>query len=249
MVFLLYNCNVLAKDNQVTFSVGSAPPYIIFNDPNVDTNTKEKISGLAIDIVRSAYKQKGISVTFLQDDWSTTTNKIDGEPIMSLWWQKDKQRQKKWYFSQPIYKKEFVFLARRDVRFYWQRFDQLRQYKLGISRYQSYGEEFDNYVQYLKVHYVNSAFNGISKLLKNDIDALLIEKSEAQYLLSFYNSEEQKKLEMKDEQVIQTEPYFIVCGKGYRNCNYLIEEFNSGLRELISSGKYAKITKNYLSSS
>lgn len=238
MFLFLVLFNVYADQKVVTIEVGEAPPYILKG---------ESTSGLAIDILKQSLNAKEIPFNIVVGSWKEAENSVDANHNLSIWWQKTRQREKKWRFSQPVYKKEFIFIARKKVRFYWQRLDQLRQYKIGISRYQSYGQEFDNYLQYLDLGYVNSAYSALASLLKGDYDAILLSRAEAQYLMSFYSKAQRDQLEQFPQQVIYSEPYFLVCAKAHRNCNYLIEEFNSGLREMISNGNYDKIVEKYVS--
>ena len=237
MFFLLFSGKGLsATKEQIAVKVGLAPPYITQSQ---DGNLA--VEGLATQIVRESLLAKGLNIDIATVDWSQAKVAVDSEKVLSFWWQSNQQREKSWLYSQPLYEVEYVFLARKDVRFYWTRFDQLRSYKIGLSHIQSYGELFDSYVQYLDTDKTLSDFSAIKKLLANQLDAILIEKAMAVYLISFLPKEQQAKLELFREQVIHSESYYLVCGKFFNSCGYYINQFNEGLKLLKSSGRYNKI--------
>lgn len=229
-------CKAIAESNSINISVGIAPPYI---------NEAKKESGFVTKIILESLKESKIVPNFIIKDWHQVSSAVDLEHHLSYWWHKTPEREKKWYFSQPIFKAEFVFLARKNVRFYWTRYDQLRPYKIGLSHIQSYGPLFDSYIQYLQTETLISDYSGIKALLKGDVDAVLIEKAMAIHLLTFFNKEEQNRLELFENKVIYEEPYYLVCAKSFSNCNYYIEVFNVGLNKVKSSGKYDKIIEDF----
>ena len=213
-----------------------SPPYIM--------EQNGKITGIATQIVESAFSAKQVSTDIKQLPWSDVKLSVDSEKVLSFWWHINKQREKSWLFSKPIYQAEYVFLARKAVRFYWTRFDQLRPYKIGLSHIQSYGEVFDSYIQYLNTEKTLSDFSAIKKLLDGQLDAILIEKSMAFYLMNYLTDEERQTLELFEEQVLHKEPYFLVCAKFFNNCSYYINQLNEGLKLLKNSGRYEAIIRS-----
>ena len=202
-------------------------------------------TGFISKIVHKSLDQSNNKPQFIFTNWTKAQQAVDLEHHLSYWWQKNNEREKKWLFSQPIYKAEFVFLARKTVRFYWTRYDQLRPYKIGLSRIQSYGPQFDSYVQYLNTEQLISDYTGIKALLNSELDVILIEKALAKYLLGYFSEKDNEQLELLAEQVIYTEPYYLVCAKSFVQCNYLIEVFNVGLNEVKSSGSYQAIVEEF----
>lgn len=202
-------------------------------------------TGFISKIVHKSLDHSNNKPQFIFTNWTKAQQAVDLEHHLSYWWQKNNEREKKWLFSQPIYKAEFVFLARKSVRFYWTRYDQLRPYKIGLSRIQSYGPQFDSYVQYLNTEQLISDYTGIKALLNSELDVILIEKALAKYLLGYFSKNDNEQLELLDEQVIYTEPYYLVCAKSFVQCNYLIEVFNVGLNEVKSSGSYQAIVEEF----
>ena len=202
-------------------------------------------TGFISKIVHKSLDHSNNKPQFIFTNWTKAQQAVDLEHHLSYWWQKNNEREKKWLFSQPIYKAEFVFLARKTVRFYWTRYDQLRPYKIGLSRIQSYGPQFDSYVQYLNTEQLVSDYTGIKALLNSELDVILIEKALAKYLLGYFSKKDNEQLELLDEQVIYTEPYYLVCAKSFVQCNYLIEVFNVGLNEVKSSGSYQAIVEEF----
>ena len=234
-LFSFCSWSAIATQKAITIKVGLAPPYVT-EKPEIDSSAN--IGGVATNIVREAYNEVDVETEFKIGDWHTTKLAIDSEKVLSFWWQINRQREKSWLFSQPLYEAQYVFLARKEVRFYWTRFDQLRPYKIGISHIQSYGTLFDSYIQYLNTDKTLSDYSAIKKLISKDLDAILIERSMAKYLLTFLSPTERDSLELLENQVIHKEPYYLVCGKFFNNCSYYINKFNEGLKSLKTSDRY-----------
>ena len=224
------------RTGPVEIIAGLSPPYIV--------EENGEVSGVATQIIRHAFEAKQVSTRINQMPWSDVKLNIDSEKVLSYWWQINKQREKSWLFSKPIYHAEYVFLARKSVRFYWTRFDQLRPYKIGVSHIQSYGDIFDSYLQYLNTEKTLSDFSAIKKLTSGQLDAILIEKSMAYYLLNYLSESERRSLELFDQQVLHKEPYFLVCAKFFNKCSYYINQLNEGLKLLKNSGRYEAIIKS-----
>ncbi|WP_210559524.1 substrate-binding periplasmic protein [Psychrosphaera aestuarii] len=235
-LLILFSIRVNAETNTIKISSGVAPPYIMEEGSS---------TGFISKIVHKSLDHSNNKPQFIFTNWTKAQQAVDLEHHLSYWWQKNNEREKKWLFSQPIYKAEFVFLARKTVRFYWTRYDQLRPYKIGLSRIQSYGPQFDSYVQYLNTEQLVSDYTGIKALLNSELDVILIEKALAKYLLGYFSQKDNEQLELLDEQVIYTEPYYLVCAKSFVQCNYLIEVFNVGLNEVKSSGSYQAIVEEF----
>lgn len=225
--------SLVAKDI-VPIKVGAHPPFI-------DSNAKSQ--GFASVIVTESFANKGIDTDIEIRSWSEAKFMLDSEKILSFGWQYTRQREKTWVFSKPVYTAKYIFLARKSARFYWTRFDELRPYRIGISHIQTYGSEFDSYVQYLKIDKSVSDYAGIKKLLNNKLDAIVIEQSVAGYLMDYLNDDDKAQLELFPQQVLHEEPYYLICAKFYAKCASYINKFNDGLKLLKSSGRYKTITQ------
>jgi len=215
---------------EVSITIDNYPPYVDENAENL---------GLITGIVQRAFLQQEIKSTINFKPWLEAESAVDNDKSISFMWHKNNERQRKWIFSQPIYRSDVVIVATKESRFHWERYDQLRNYRLGIARGQSYGEKFNQIQPYLDLRESISDYVNLKKLVARELDGIIVEKLEAEYLLSFFNERQRNSVEYILKPQLSSEPTYLVCSKTYSKCFDIINKFNKGLENLISTGEYS----------
>lgn len=236
IVFIgLLSCfSVFAKDS-INIAVDNMPPYI---------DERARNNGIIADIVLKAFANQNVGVELKYSPWMATESLIDESKHISFMWGRNNDKERKWLFSDAIYRSEVVIVATKESRMFWDRVDQLRQYDLGIARGVSYGDVFDNYKPYLNLTETLSDYVNLKKLLARELDGVVIERLQAEYLLSFFNSRQVDSLEFISQPVVYSQPYFLVCSKSYSKCFDYINKFNRGLKQLRAQGYVQKALNN-----
>lgn len=234
IIFLFINClpfTIYAQDN-IKIVVGNYPPYI---DQNSQT------AGVITQVVKQSLLLSGVDAEITYDDWPNIENRVSSEKVLSFMWPMNMQRQRDWLFSNPVYKTDVIIVANKNSRFYWKRYDQLRDYKLGLTRGFSYGALFDEYKSFLTYEESISDYISLKNLAAGKYDGAVIEKLMAKYMLSYLSKEKQNKIEFINEPQIDSASYYLVCAKGYSKCYSYIDAFNQGLKKLKQQGTYQKL--------
>lgn len=220
-----------AKEN-LNIAVSEHPPYINQQHPSL---------GLITQVVTEAFALEKIATDVKFESWMDVEELIDFEKRFSFMWTMNPQREKKWLFSDSLYRSNIVVIANKEAKFYWQRYDQLRQYRLGLTKGQSYGELFDDYKQYLNYEESISDYISLKHLVARQTDAIFIEKLIGQYLTRFLSERQRNSIEFIERPEIKTETSYLVCAKSYSKCFSYLNRFNRGLKKLKSSGRYQQI--------
>lgn len=231
VLFNIFSLSAYAAE-RVHLVADNFPPYI-------DQNTNNK--GIITEVVRTAFLKQNIETHLEILSWSDSENQVAKNNKFSFMWTKNVERMQHWIFSDPIYYAKQIIIAKRTSDFYWKRLDELRNYKLGVTKGHNYGERFNDYKNHLTLIESVSDFISIKRLSENQFDGAVIEKLMGHFLLSYYNDNIQSKIEFINTPVLDTEPSYLVCSKFNAKCFSYIEIFNKGLKLLKSSGDYDRI--------
>lgn len=230
-VFMLpVGANEASRD-KVILVVDDYPPYI----------NKATQSGIVSEIVEAAFAEEGIEIELEFQPWSKVEELVDGNNKLSFMWSKTAQRNQKWSYSEPIYVNRQILVIKKGSGVFWRRLDQLRRYRLGVTSHNNYGERFENYRQYLNLTDSVSDYLSIKKLVRNKIDAVVVEELEAKFLISYFPEKTKSQLEVLDHQALDTSNSYLVCSKNYAKCANYIRLFNRGLAKLKTTSRYQDI--------
>lgn len=218
--------------DEVDIAVAEYPPFAM---------EQGEQQGVIAQVVKQAFAQSGINVNYHFSGWLEVEEAVDNEKHLSIMWNKSNARERKWLFSKRLYRTKVVVLATKESRIYWDRIDQLRRYDLGLQRGQSYGDEFDNYRQYLNVTESISDYVNLKKLMARTFDGIVVEALEGRYLLSYFPEKQRASVEFIESPIIDSKNNYLVCAKSYSKCFNYINAFNQGLLQLQQTGEYQKI--------
>lgn len=216
--------------------VDDYPPYI-----NQANN-----AGVVTQIVTAAFAEEGIDVALEFQPWSKVEKLVDTSNKLSFMWSKTAQRKQKWSYSEPVYINKQVLVIKKGSGVYWRRLDELRRYKLGVTSHHNYGERFENYRQYLDLTDSVSDYLSIKKLVRNKVDAVVVEELAGQQLIAYFPEKTKAQLEVLAHQALDTSNSYLVCSKNYAKCANYVRTFNRGLEKLKATSRYQEIiTKGF----
>ncbi len=125
-----------AEDTQqLEITVGDWPPFLDQAQPN---------NGIIAQLISDILAEEGYQVRFLFRPWArayleASTGQRDATAI----WMHKPEREKDFYYSQPLMKESFVFFHLKKRPFNWQSLDDLAGMTLGGGLNYSYGAEFN----------------------------------------------------------------------------------------------------------
>ncbi|HYD78546.1 MAG TPA: transporter substrate-binding domain-containing protein [Paucimonas sp.] len=216
----------------VRLTNGEWPPYHSEEAPHY---------GVASHIVAEAFRLQGIGVLYGFFPWRRALDLARiGEWDGAATWLKSADRERDFYFSEPVLDSQYVFFHLKDAPFAWSSIGDLAKYRLGITNEYFYGHEFMDALKngQLQAEGVPSDEQNFRKLLAGRIDAFPIDKRVAIALLKKHFSAPEIHRLAYDARPLYSEPLHLLLSKKNPANRKLIEEFNKGLKKLKANGQY-----------
>lgn len=217
----------------VNIVVDDFPPYVNQQQP----------PGVITKLIKKAFADQGINTNIEYKPWSEVETMIDNDNKLSFMWSRTVQRTQKWIYSDPVYANRQILVVKKQSGVFWRRLDQLRQYNLGVTAHHNYGENFEQYRQYLNLTDSASDFLSLKKLVRGKVDAVIVEELEGRHLISFFPEKVKQQLEVLDHKALDISNSYLVCSKNYAKCSHFIQSFNRGLKQLKSTSQYKTLLK------
>ncbi|MCP4983485.1 MAG: transporter substrate-binding domain-containing protein [Gammaproteobacteria bacterium] len=211
------------------------PPYFAAGLPN---------GGPLTEIVTEAFAKVGHEANIQFVPWARAmeyakVGKVDG--LHGGWHSKEREN---WFvFSDPLPGNELVFYKRRGAKpDKFTTYEKLKPCTIGIVK------EYRNPAAFetadLQTDVADSDQTNLRKLANNRIDLVLIERALAEYLLKTELPEYKGQLEAL-EPAVETLPIHILISRKIENHRELVDDFNRGLKRLISQGKVSEILEKH----
>jgi len=231
VIFSLSNITFGIAEETVTVDLGEWEPLI---------SKSYKYYGVVSRIVEEAFALEGINVEYRWVPWKRAYKEVlQGKSLASPGWSKSEEREKEVLFSESVFEKYQVFFHLKSFPFQWESYDDLKKYKIGVTRGYFYGEEFKEAVENgkIKVDVTTTDEQNFKKLVYNRFDIFPVN------LITSYHIA-RKSLSPTELELITYHPknlappstnhvIFVKNEKGER----ILQLFNKGLNRLKESGK------------
>ncbi len=214
---------------------GDWPPYI-------DSEAPDK--GFVSRIVVEAYQRAGIDARIKIEPWKRVADDVDKKKNISFGWYYNSERAQKWLFSDEITQSRVVFAVRSDTDFTWNTLEDLKPYKIGITRGYSNGDEFDQFKGQLQIEEASSDEINFKKLLKGRFDLFPIDPLVGTLLLQTrFTPKQRKQIQFITEKPLASMGVHVVCAKTNDRCLHFIGKFNYGFAALQQEGVLKSIVE------
>ncbi len=218
----------------VAVAIGDYAPYIDKTLPN---------KGFLSEIVVKAFKKEGIDAVLEFKPWKRIeATEISENKRVSFGWIKTQERSTRWLYSDAIMNTTTVFITAKEKGFKWSTLEDLKPFKIGVSRGYSYGNEFDAMKAQFKIQEAASDEQNIKKLVNGRIDIFPIDPFVgARIIRDKLSKNDAAKLKMVKEPNLGEDGMHAVCSKKYVLCEGLLNKFNAGLGKMKSDGTLQSI--------
>lgn len=227
----------------VTLSTGEWPPYF---DSSLDNH------GLLAQIISEAYGNVGISVDYRFLPWSRALAMANhGNYDGSAAWSCTPSRSEDFYFSEPILPLYFVFFTRRDSDFQWQEIADLEGLTIGLTQDYAYGDQLTSAVDQglVSTDMTASDESNFRKLQAGRIDLFPMDPLTGLQMIDQLFSEAEAGQLTYHPRPIRQASYHLIFSRQQDNGGELARQFNQGLADLRSSGRFDEILDNQLGDS
>jgi len=160
-------CSAWGQNNDRVQLVG-------FNYPPFYQVKSGTATGIAVDLAEELFsrlnREYALSIYPLKRTLSMLEN---GQADCVIILIKTPQRQKFLHFTEPIVTARGLIWSsteREKNPIHFDTLQDLRRYKIGVTRGYSYGQEFDNFLQSMNVETANSDYSNLLKLLEHRIE-------------------------------------------------------------------------------
>ena len=131
-------------------------------------------TGKAQLILIDIFEHSGFQLDIKLQPWNRALKSVrtmENDVILGAW--RTRERERFLYFSQPYYWNEIVVLSRHKNRLQYSGHKSLTGLTIGVQRGYRYSDDFEQLTNFKKYE-VSSAEEGIEKLIKQRVDAILV---------------------------------------------------------------------------
>mgnify|MGYP000203369747 CR=1 FL=1 len=199
--------------------------------------------GVSAQITTAALAKEGFKTKYTYFNWTRALEIArQGEYRGGPGWFKSPEREKDFYYSDPIARVETVFFYRKDMAFDWQEISELSDYWIEGTRAYAYGELLDEAEKskVIQLHRNENDLTGFRKLIGKRSELFICARAVGLKILrDNFSKEEREQITFHPRAISSKEIYLILNRKDKRN-PALMKRFNAGLIKLRASGELAK---------
>lgn len=224
-----------AKEEVLHIVSGEYPPWV---------SNKLKHEGFAHHIISEAFKRSGYKTVYRYYPWARTSKEGNsGKYHATSLWFYSKEREKLFYYSEPISKEDVVFFHLKTTKIKgFDSLDDLKMHRIGATRGYTYTPEFwkakDSGILNIIVN--NSDRINFTMLFKKRID-LFLTATVAGYsvLLNEFPKENVQNITFIPTPLFSKKNHLLF-PKKRPDAQQLLKIFNKGLKSIRSDGTYDK---------
>lgn len=219
-----------AGDKQLSIAVGSWPPFLA---------QSQQHSGHVAHLIKDVFQSRGYIVSFQFMPWERAYREAAaGKHDATAVWMDKQERRLDFLYSDAVMDEVFVFFHRSRDPFDWQTYSDLSQKKIGGGLSYSYGEEMDKAIDQgtILLQRVSTTEQNIKRLAAGFIDAFAEEQS-----VGYFHLRQLSHLQgiiSHHPKPVSVNQSYVLFPRGTVNSQVLIKEFNQGLADFRSTGKY-----------
>lgn len=235
--FLLGLLGLAGSGRADTFSM-AADPYPPFGDP------QHPQGGLAIEIIRSAFKSQGHEITMEFVPWARAEAgvKNGSYDLLPYTWRTEARLQVL-LFSAPYAVGNVRFIKRRGDPFEFKGLESLIGKRVGTVRGYGYGDEFSNAPGFTREP-GNDLMTNVKKLLRDRLDLTLEDEIVARSIIQAKDPQALAQIEFV-KAPLSVNPLYVTAGLQNPKAQEMIGAFNKGLEAIRANGVLEKIFKRY----
>ncbi len=219
---------------------GEWPPY---------TSETFKHGGVLSRLCAEAFAEEGVNVEYEYFPWTRALDMarecdVDG----SVAWRKTAEREKDFYFSDPVISEPMVFFHRLGPSFDWETLDDIGSLRVGVVLGYLHSELLKEAVRRNggKIDFAPSEFLSFQKLIRGRVDVVPASMSVGHYILQTqFTPEMIREIEQHPKSILSGGIHLVI-PKSHKDGLELISRFNKGLRKLKADGRYQQYVEESL---
>lgn len=212
------------------------PPYVDQALPD---------DGLAMKIVKTAFKRVGYTPTVRVERWEKALegSELGVYDIAGAIWKSD-SRKKKLLYSDPYLKNNIILVASSKSQFEYNSLSDLRGLLVGILKDYAYDEKFMKDPEILKFQ-ANRLTQNLIAVQQGKLDVAVADKRLAMYELKHFMGDNRSDFRFLSNH-LSSRNLYIAAPIANAQSKTLIRKFNQGLAAIKKDGTYQKILDEYV---
>lgn len=198
-----------------------------------------------MEVARAALEPKGYKVSLELVPWARAVHCAKVGRCDGLYLSYYVEERKQWFvFSDPIgeLRTGFFKLKSHDISF--KTLDDLRPYRIGMTRGAAVSEEFDK-ADFLEKNPVPHHTTNVKKLLRGRLDLVVAAKPVFEYLIrTTLPEDEYNRIEFL-EPSLSSQTLHMAISKKSANYEQKLKDFNDGLARIKADGTYDRIRRSH----
>ncbi len=238
VLLLVMLCLPLLAGGQEQTLVAAADPYPPYVDPSAP------MQGLAMEIVRAAYKTQGYTVKLEIMPWTRAEKGVSEgryDILVDVW--RTEARTKELLFSTPYAVSKIKFIKRKDNPFEYTGLESLAGKRIGVIRGYGYNDAFNSANSFTREEVPSMELN-FNKLVLKRIDLTLEDEITAKGLLRKLEPSVADQLDFTAN-ALASNPLYVAAGLKHPRRKEIVEAFNRGLSAIKADGTFLAIEKRY----
>lgn len=181
ILFLMLSSPLLAERPSLNIATSQYPPFEYLEEG--------KLVGEDVETIQNVVERMGMEPSFVVLPWIRAEARVrSGKSDLLFTLTRSKQRERHYYFTDPINTARDVFFKRSGMEFEWQTFDDLEGMRVGLSSSYSYAPEFMAWldtanVEAIRISQERPDLTGLRMLAFDRIDLFICEHSVCSFLL------------------------------------------------------------------
>ena len=218
------------KQTEVRLASDVWPPFTnVFGQPR-----------FAMELVHEALARAGVIAETSVVDWNDVISgiqdsKFDGSAAM---W-RNSERESYLRFSQPYLENRLVLVGRKGSDVDATTLEELSGKRIAVVERYAYGEAVDS-AGGIELEEGSSDQENLEKLLRGEVDYMLVDQLLIRYLLEHQQAEAVEHLEIGTTPLVQRGLHFAI-RRDFPGAEAIVEKFDAQIRNMLSDGTYNEI--------
>jgi len=236
-LFSLTLTNINAKDT-IKISNGEWPPFF---------SKDLKYDGVTSHVVKKAFSLENLTIEYEWYPWKRAFHLAKvGDIDATIGWEKRKDRESDFLFSDVILNGNVVFFYLKHNKFDWNTFNDLKELKIGTVSGYKYGNKIQKLekIAGVSLHTVINEQKLFKMLIKERFDVVIINLDVGYGILNKYFLPSNVQKIAYHKKPLHTEYLRLLFSKKNARNKSIVKKFNRGLKQLKDNGTFKQYYEN-----
>ncbi len=225
-----------AADKALRVAANTWPPYV---DESLGG------SGLAMEIVSTAFERAGYPIRVYIQSWPRTLEgaRVGVYDVIAAAWYSD-ERAATLAFSKPYFHNEIRFLKRKGADIHYRQLSDLKGLLIGVVRDYAYGEAFNHSPDLVRVG-ANHVIQNLLRLMQGRIDLTLGDELVLRYQMKAFMPNAMQNLEFLPKP-LERKGLHIAVSKENPAHQRIVADFDKALAQMRADGTWQRIVDSHV---